>query len=226
MKNNNFKKYYVLIIILIVLIIFFGLYKLLNTNNNPILDKNKEIVYLFYSSKDNRQKVPAVNLKKISDNINFSINDFVNPYLDKEYVSIDYHYNVSGNILSLLITVTDYSREGAPDYTFKSFIINLKKLQILDNDNILKLYNTNIDNVVNMLDKQFKEYYDDEISKGIIDKSVSYDNYLISHEIDNLSNQISFDIVNSKLVIYLDFNEFSEIEKDYYFKDIGHEFYY
>ena len=77
-----------------------------------------------------------------------------------------------------------------------------------------------------MLDKQFKEYYDDEISKGIIDKSVSYDNYLISHEIDSLSNQISFDIVNSKLVIYLDFNEFSEIEKDYYFKDIGHEFYY
>ena len=63
--------------------------------------------------------------------------------------------------------------------TFKSFIINLKKLQILDNDNILKLYNTNIDNVVNMLDKQFKEYYDDEISKGIIDKSVTYDNYLI-----------------------------------------------
>ena len=224
--KNNYKKYYLLIIILIVFIIVYGIYKLTNTTKNPIEDNSKEIVYLYYSGNDDRQKVPAVNIKKISDNINFSINEFVNPYLDKEYVSIDYHYNISGNILALLVTVVDYSREGAPDYTFKSFIVNLKKLKVLDDSQVLDLFNIKIDNIVNMLDEQFEEYYNDEKNKNIINSNVSYDEYLNSHEITNFYENITFDIVNSQLIVYLDYNELAEIESSYYFRDIGHMFSY
>jgi len=224
---KNYKKYFILIIILIILILVFGIYKLFNTSKNPILDNSHDIVYLYYKSEDNRKKVPAVNIKKISDNINYSINEFVNPYLDKDYISIDYHYNVSGNILSLFVTIIDYSREGSPDYNFKSYIVNLKTLKILDNNNnILKLFNTNMDNIVSILDKQFKNFYNEEKEKNIIDKNITYNSYLKSHDISSFKDQISFDIVNSKLVIYIDFNEYADIEKEYYFKEIGHVYYY
>ena len=225
-KRKDYKNNIYLIIVLIFLLVFFGIYKLMNNNKNPILDNSKEIVYLYYSNEEYNHKVPAVNIKKISNEINNSINEFVNPYIDKEYVSIDYHYNISGNILALFITVSDYEREGVPNYSFKSFIVNLKELKLLDTNDILKLFNTDIDNISNMLDNEFKKYYNDEVNKNIIDSNISYEKYLKSHEINNFYDQISFDIVNSKLVICLDYNEFAETEKEYYFKDIGHVFYY
>ena len=224
-KDSNYKKYLYLIFILIFLIVSFGIYKLSNTNKSPLLDKNKEIVYLYYNNDELDQKVPAVNIKNISNNINNSINEFANKYLDKEY-NIDYHYNISGNILSLLIIVSDYSREGSPDYTFRSYIINIKELKVLNNEEILDLFNINMDNLVNKLNSQFMDYYNDEINKDIIDKNISYEDYLKSHEINNFNDQIYFDVVNSKLEVYIDFNEFASIEKNYYFNDIGHIFYY
>ena len=225
-KKKDYKQYFYLIIVLISLLVFFGIYKLMNSNKNPILDNSKEIVYLYYNNEEYNHKVPAVNIKKISNEINNSINEFVNPYIDKEYVSIDYHYNISGNILSLFIIVSDYEREGAPNYSFKSFIVNLKELKILDTNSILKLFNTDIDSIVNKLDNEFKNFYNDEVNKNIIDSSVTYEKYLKLHEIDSFYDQINFDIVNSELVICLDYNEYAEIENEYYFKDIGHVFYY
>jgi len=225
-KRVDYKNYIVIIVALIVLIVIFGIYKLMNSNKNPILDKSKEIVYLYYSNEDFNHYVPAANIKNVSNNINTSINEFVNPYLDKEYVSINYHYNISGNMLALLITITDYSREGTPNYIFKSFIVNLKELKVLDNDQILHLFNISTDKVVELLDNQFREYYKEEKNKGIISKDISYEMYLKSHEIYDFNNQITFDIVDSGLEIYLDFNELADIETEYYFKEIGHVFYY
>ena len=54
-------------------------------NYFQILDNSKEIVYLYYSNEEYNHKVPAVNIKKISNEINNSIYEFVNPYIDKEY---------------------------------------------------------------------------------------------------------------------------------------------
>ena len=73
-KDSNYKKYLYLIFILIFLIVSFGIYKLINTNKSPLLDKNKEIVYLYYNNDELDQKVPAVNINNISNNINNSIN--------------------------------------------------------------------------------------------------------------------------------------------------------
>ena len=49
-KRVDYKNYIVIIVALIVLIVIFGIYKLMNSNKNPILDKSKEIVYLYYSN--------------------------------------------------------------------------------------------------------------------------------------------------------------------------------
>ena len=225
-KKNKYNLYFIIIILLIILLLLFGFYKILNVSKKPLLDKSKEIVYIYYQNEKINQKVPAINIKNVSNEVNNSINEFVNPYLDREYINIDYRYNISGNIIALLVTIIDYSKEGAPDYSFKSFVINLRDLKVLDNKEVLELFNTNIDNVVNVIDKQFREYYEDEIKKGIISKDTSYEEYLKAHEIYNMYEQLYFDVVNSKLIIYLDFKEMADIETEYYFDKIGHSFSY
>lgn len=220
MKEKNIKFYLILIGIIILLLMIFGIYSL-TKNNDVVLDTSKEIVYLNYESKSH--KVPAINIKKISNDINNSISKFVTPYLDQEEITIDYHYQVNGNILSLLIEVYDYSLEGAPKVDFKSYIINLKKLKLLTEEEVLKMFSLDKQEVIELIDKRFKSYYDDEMSQNIIN-NISYEEYKQLKGISNLNEAIILDIQNSKLNVYVKYNGFISEEKEYYYANIGYNF--
>ena len=103
MKKKKYKNYFYLTIILLILLIGYGIYVIQNNNKNVIIDSSKDIVFTVYKSTSYKQEVPNINIKKLNNNINNEINKLVEPYLEKENVSIEYKYNINGNILSLII---------------------------------------------------------------------------------------------------------------------------
>lgn len=224
MKEKNIKKYLLISIILIIGILIYGVYLLMNRNSNVILDSSKEIVFTSYENEEYDQKIPNVNIKKISNDINNSINDFVEEYKDIKTNTITYHYQVNGNILSLFIIVEDNSIEGASDVTFKSYNINLNKLKVLTDTEVLDLFDLDKQVIVNEIDKRFKSYYEDEINKSIISSDMTYQEYMNKRGLSNLKDNLYFDINKGKLNVYVDYNSFLAEEKIYYLANIGYVF--
>ena len=223
MDNKKLKIWFILIIVFIIALIVYGIYLLLN-NSNVVLDKSKDIVYTYYENSDYNQQIPNINVKKISEQVNSSIMDFTNNYKDNKTCSISYHYQVSGNILSLFIEVEDSKYEGASDVSFKSYIINLKKLKLLTDDEVLKLFDLDKEIVVKAIDDKFKNYYQEEINKNIINSKITYQEYMNKRGISNLENNLYLDINDSKLNVYVDYNAFLAEEKQFYLSDVGYAF--
>ena len=229
-KNHKFKNQLnpsILITVtigLIICILGYGVYLLMSNNKNILIDSSKEIVYTGYENKDYDKVVPTLNMKGLSTEVNNSIKDFVSPYIDEPTNIINYHYQINGNILSLFINIEDYAIEGSADVHYKSFIINLKKAKLLTNEEVLKIFDIDADVLKTNLDKQFKAYYEDEIANQIISSSVSYEEYLKAHEITDFLNEMYYDIKDGKLNVYLDYNEWTNLETENYFVGIGHVF--
>ncbi len=223
-KKNNYQTYLYIVILLIILLIIYGIFQILNTNKTILLDNNKDIVYNKIENKDLNQYVPNINIKEISTTINNDIDTFTNPYLNNKAVEITNNYEINGNILSLIIIITDFSNE-IPDYTFKSYIIDLSKLKILTEDEYLSMFNTNKDYIHNYINNIFSKYYKEELTNKIIDSSTTYNNYLKLRELTNLDKSITYYIEKGNLVVYLDYNIYSEKETSFYLEDVSYKFY-
>ncbi|MBR2678697.1 MAG: hypothetical protein IKE63_04690 [Bacilli bacterium] len=222
MNDKKVKVYLLITIFSILVLIGYGIYLLID-NDDVILDSSKEIIYTAYENKDYNQQIPYVNIKKVSNQINNSIDEYIVNYKDKQAINISYHYQINGNVLSLMIIVEDYSFEGAPNVSFKSYNINLKKLRVLTDDEVLKLFDLTKVEVSNSIENRFKKYYEDEITKGII-TNMSYEEYMTKRELSNLKDDIYLYIKDSKLNVYLDYNSFLSEEKIYYLADVGYIF--
>lgn len=224
MKEKNIKIYLLVSIALIIGLAIYGVYLLMNRNGNVILDSSKEIVFTSYDNEEYNQHIPNVNIKRIGNDINNSINDFVVKYKDVKTNTITYHYQVNGNILSLFIIVEDNSLEGASDVTFKSYNIDLNKLKVLSDEEVLDLFDLDKQVIVNEIDKKFKNYYNDEKSKNIISSNMTYQEYMNKRGLSNLKDNLYFDINKGKLNVYVDYNSFLAEEKVYYLANVGYVF--
>lgn len=224
MKEKNIKIYLLVSIALIIGLAIYGVYLLMNRNGNVILDSSKEIVFTSYDNEEYNQHIPNVNIKRIGNDINNSINDFVVKYKDVKTNTITYHYQVNGNILSLFIIVEDNSLEGASDVTFKSYNIDLNKLNVLSDEEVLDLFDLDKQVIVNEIDKKFKNYYNDEKSKNIISSNMTYQEYMNKRGLSNLKDNLYFDINKGKLNVYVDYNSFLAEEKVYYLANVGYVF--
>ncbi len=223
MNEKKLKKYFLLVILIIILLIIYGIYLLANRNEKVVKDSSKNIVYTYYENSDYNQKIPNVNINKLDKKINDSIIEFTNNFKDSKTASISYQYSLSGNILSLLITVEDSKYEGSPDVSFKSYIIDLKKLKILNDDQVLKLFAIDKKTVVDEINNRFKKYYEEEIDKKII-SNMTYKEYMDKRNLNNIGDNIYLYIEDAKLNVYLDYNSFVAEEKTYYLANIGYKF--
>lgn len=225
-RRNLIKSYILFVVVFIIILLTYGIYLLSNKNDTKslLINKSYNIIYTSYEDKVNEKQVPAVNIKGISKEINTNINNFVSPYIDKKTNRIYYLNEINGNILSLIIVIENYEKEGPADYKYLSYNINLKELKVLSNQDIYKLFGISDEYLLRMFYDKFKIYYEDSINKGIIKSNVSYDNYLKSHEITNFINESYYYISNSKLHVYLDYNEWTSDETENYYVSIGHDF--
>ena len=225
-SKNKVYGYFVFTIVFIAILLIYGIYLLCNKTdtNSLLINKSYDVVYTSYEDKDYEKQIPALNIKGISKDINTNINNFVNPYLDKMTNKIYYNYEINGNILSLIIIVENYEIEGPADYKYMSYIIDLKELDVLSNDEVYKLFGLNEEYLIRVLNDKFKSYYDDSIKKNIIKSNITYNKYLQLHEISNFKDQMYCYISKGKLHIYLDYNEWPSNETINYFANIGHDF--
>lgn len=224
MKKKKYKNYFYLTIILLILLIGYGIYVIQNNNKNVIIDSSKDIVFTIYKSTSYKQEVPNINIKKLNNNINNEINKLVEPYLEKENVSIEYKYNINGNILSLIIIISETKDESAPNLYFKTYNINLKKLKVLSDKEVLNLFDTNKSKITKGINEIFTNYYNEELEYNII-PNMTYQEYLKMRKLDNINDKLYFYISNNNLEVFVQYNIFSEIEKSFYLENVGYSFY-
>lgn len=224
MKKKKYKNYFYLTIILLILLIGYGIYVIQNNNKNVIIDSSKDIVFTIYKSTSYKQEVPNINIKNLNNNINNEINKLVEPYLEKENVSIEYKYNINGNILSLIIIISETKDESAPNLYFKTYNINLKKLKVLSDKEVLNLFDTNKSKITKGINEIFTNYYNEELEYSII-PNMTYQEYLKMRKLDNINDKLYFYISNNNLEVFVQYNIFSEIEKSFYLENVGYSFY-
>lgn len=223
MKKKKYKNYFYLTIILLILLIGYGIYVIQNNNKNVIIDSSKDIVFTVYKSTSYKQEIPNINIKKLNNNINNEINKLVEPYLEKENVSIEYKYNINGNILSLIIIISETKDESAPNLYFKTYNINLKKLKVLSDKEVLNLFDTNKSKITKGINEIFTNYYNEELEYSII-PNMTYQEYLKMRKLDNINDKLYFYISNNNLEVFVQYNIFSEVEKSFYLEDVGYSF--
>ena len=223
MKKKKYKNYFYLTIILLILLIGYGIYVIQNNNKNVIIDSSKDIVFTIYKSTSYKQEIPNINIKKLNNNINNEINKLVEPYLEKENVSIEYKYNINGNILSLIIIISETKDESAPNLYFKTYNINLKKLKVLSDKEVLNLFDTNKSKITKGINEIFTNYYNEELEYSII-PNMTYQEYLKMRKLDNINDKLYFYISNNNLEVFVQYNIFSEVEKSFYLEDVGYSF--
>ncbi len=223
-KKSNEKLYLFGAVLLLIVIFIYGMFLLTKNDNDILLDNTKTIVYTSYENKDLEKSVPAINVKKVSEELNNNISQLVTPYLNKENNKVYYKYQVNGNILSLIVIVEDFAVEGTLDVKFEAYNIDLVKLKVLSNDEVLKMFGLDINYIDKVLNDKFKLFYEEGIKSNSIDRNISYEEYLRMHNISSFRDNIYLYINNSKLNVYLDYDFWADKEAGSFLASIGYVF--
>ena len=223
-KKSNEKLYIFGTVLLLIVIFIYGMFLLTKNDNDILLDNTKTIVYTSYENKDLEKSVPAINVKKVSEELNNNISQLVTPYLNKENNKVYYKYQVNGNILSLIVIVEDFAVEGTLDVKFETYNIDLVKLKVLSNDEVLKMFGLDINYIDKVLNDKFKLFYEEGIKSNSIDRNISYEEYLRMHNISSFRDNIYLYINNSKLNVYLDYDFWADKEAGSFLASIGYVF--
>ena len=223
-KKSNEKLYLFGTVLLLIVIFIYGMFLLTKNDNDILLDNTKTIVYTSYENKDLEKSVPAINVKKVSEELNNNISQLVTPYLNKENNKVYYKYQVNGNILSLIVIVEDFAVEGTLDVKFEAYNIDLVKLKVLSNDEVLKMFGLDINYIDKVLNDKFKLFYEEGIKSNSIDRNISYEEYLRMHNISSFRDNIYLYINNSKLNVYLDYDFWADKEAGSFLASIGYVF--
>ena len=168
--SNDTKKKMVIVgaIFIVVFMLSFIYISKQNENYKNIKeDKSKYIVYTKYQggSGDYSQYIPYINIKSdVISLVNEDVDLFMEDFKGEEKTAISYEYNISGIILSVVLKAIDYNTEYAPRVYFRSYNINLSNQEVINNDSLLALFNTDYANVSGIIENRFKYYYQDIVN--------------------------------------------------------------
>lgn len=227
MKNKTIIYVAALILISVMLVIFY-----IQKNNenfrNIKIDKNKEIVYSkIVNEETNYTKyVPYINIKfDIANNINNEIDEFVSNNLNDSKSTISYEYNISGDYLSVVVKIEDYNNNVGPDTSFKTYVINLKTKELLNNMDILTMFNIDEIDVASIIESDFRNYYNDIVDEGYY-KSIKcdYNCFLKNRKVSNYLENVNYYINNGDLIAYKPFILYSQLNDGDYFNPSNYEF--
>lgn len=203
--------FYLFAAIAIGLLIYYAFYmKSLSDYNNHKIDKNENLVYTkskktfgFY-----KQYKPYLNIKgELGKVVNKDIDDYMNNF-KVDNIGSTYEYDISGNTLSLVIKIEDHSYvESATIYYFRTYNINLKTLEIIDNEKLLSFYDINENDVESILSKKIEDYYNKLDNESYIDsKNCDLDCFLDGRFLEQGISDVEYYIKNGKLYAYKPFN--------------------
>lgn len=230
--NDDTKKKLIIgfgILLIIILIVFSYFVRQGRNYNNIKLNKNNYLVYTLKSKKKKdiyTVNMPYVNIKgELGKKVNNDISTFLSKYMDKERTVVSYEYNISGDILSIILKVVDYETEFAPEVYFKSYNINLRKLELIDNGALFNLFGIDEDTISNILETQFNNYYNEILDEEYYDeRECNYECFLKNREIDNYLDDVSYYVKDGNLIAYKPFIFYSIYGEENFFTDKHFEF--
>ncbi len=192
-------------VFLLIMIGYFWYQKSRENYNYLKIDSSKYFVYTISQTQNGHyyQYQPYLNLKgDLGRVINQDIDSYVQRF-NKEDVCITYDYDVSGNLLSLVIKVEDYGyAESAAILSFRTYNIHLKRLELIGDEELFSYYGIQSSDVESLLNQQLRLYYQDLQSKGDLSKSCDYACFLEARNIDEGMKDTSFYVREGKLVAY------------------------
>ena len=208
---------------LLVLLIAYGIVRLNSNNYNNIKeDSSKEIIYTIYSNSNYNQEVPYINLKgNLYKDINENIQEIAGEYLDKETGAITYDYNLNGNFISLVLIITEYTGDS-PRNNFYTYNIDVANKQLLSKEALIDYYETNTEEIRNIVINELEKAYSDKIEKGIVtEESCDFDCYISWRGNQNLNpDNYSYYIKDGYLAAYVPFEQYEAFGDDESFDEI------
>lgn len=228
--NNSTKKMVIIsgaIILICIIILFYFTLNSSDNYNNIKKDRSKHIVYSIIEKEDNvySKYVPYINIKSDSvDQVNEDINSFVSSYVDNPNSIIVYEYNISGIFLSIVVRIEDYNDDSFDVY-FRTYIINLIDKELISNDSILNYFNIDENKVSNIIESDFKNFYEDLVDEGYYDsKKCDYKCFLKYKNVSNYLDDVNYYIKDGDLVLYKPFVLYSLSGDVDYFDTDNYEF--
>lgn len=183
-NKNQITLFLVLAVLSILLIIIYFAYSKTDPYNKVKIDKKLDIIYAVYDKDD--YIVPNININDSDIGlINQEIINKANTYLNKEGSSISYNYSISGEVLSLAIQYIELDKFQRPVVTFDTYNINILKKHILSDEEILSKLSVSEEEINNILIVKFREFYNDEKNKKILDQECDYECFLYMRGIEN-----------------------------------------
>ena len=199
MKDN---KTYIIFIILLVLIVTFIII---------IFNKDKDD-YIYLES-----EIPVINI----DNASSANQTIKNLYNDNKNI-VNHEIYTNTDVYSLVLDIDYYSSDTGE--TLKSYVaynISLTSEEILTKEELLDKFNISKNDVISSARKLLKQYYDEEVKEGYIEKNeCSFEDYIFYiREIEDIYENTVLFVKNNELYGYIPFYKNSLFDDSDYFLD-------
>lgn len=201
-------------------------------NNKKLLTKDFDYSHLLiydyadivYEVNKNGYQMPVIN---INDSNILKINKEISLiYSVKENYEYSYQYNVSENILSLLITIKRTEPITNKLYIdYETYNIDLKKLTILTNEDILDLFEIEEDDLRFFLSNKFMNYYLELIENNYINQEeCDYSCFIQNCKFIDFLYDNEYYINNNHLELFKYFNIYTKYKYENYFSEKSFKF--
>ncbi len=207
--NKKSKKKFIsigicLIILSLVIIVF--VFKDQKNYSKNLINENYDYVYT-YTEKNTgtfTKQIPHVNLEV--ENVNNKIDNFTLQYLNTDDNIISYQYSITNNILSLVIRIISFKGENPPINYFQTYNINLDTLEEITDEELLKAFKVTTDNVLEKIEKKFKDfYYDLVFAKKVDETKCNVECFIDRRGFYGYMQDINYYVNNGKLIVYKPF---------------------
>ncbi len=194
------------------------------------IDKDKEFIYTYKTYNNSDTSIPFININNdYVSNLNKELQKFGMNYENSNTSnnSMSYRYNVSDNIVSLVIIIKKLDSSDRLIFDYVTYVFDLKQDgKVLKDEEILKKYNISIDEVNTEISSQMVQKYNDEINKNIIPSECMYNPcYLQLRNVEKYTDNAHYYIEDGWLVAYSSYNTYSEYKEEDYFGRDDFKFY-
>lgn len=179
------------------------------------INRKENLVYTIYQK--DKTYVPQINVKGM-EAINHNIVDRANALLTNDKNVVSYDFDITARVLSIAIQYIDMSGID-PDISYEVYNINFYTSEILNEEDILKLYDVDKEMISQVVEGRFKEFYVNLYQEKYFDEECDYDCFLYMRGIENTDylKDSYYYIRNGNLYVLNPFKIYSPFREEKYF---------
>ena len=215
---NNKKLFCILIIVVIFIFVFF----LINLKIEKDIDYSNLLKYdyadIVYETTVSGQKAPVINIDgELFEMINVEIGEIYTKNSDK---NITYKYNVSGDILSIMLTLIETDSTGKKKFDYVGYNIDLENLVMLPSLDLLNRFGIEEEQLHFYLANKFMNYYLDLVDKGYLtEDKCDYNCFIEECDMFDFVFETEFYVNDGNLEVYKVFNIYTKYNYEDYFSN-------